>query len=192
MNSENRHMYPFAENDDFIEYELGGETFVIPAEHEDVIPADEGAEVTERFSGKWFARMSAPGYTDCTDWEGPYNTEDGALWQLYQFHGDGENDTFSAFIGEGKKIVKGSLRLTGTRSELYGTVAGEKAFDTPIEVHLATMGDVDIDEETGDPSDYDPNEDWDLEDAYGFELVTPEEAQELTQRFINAENDTDE
>lgn len=24
---------------------------------------------------KWFARLSAPGYMDCTDWSGPYDTE---------------------------------------------------------------------------------------------------------------------
>lgn len=31
----------------------------------------------ETVSG-WFARLSAPGYMDCTDWSGPFATEDEA------------------------------------------------------------------------------------------------------------------
>ena len=36
----------------------------------------------------WHARLSAPGYLDCTDWIGPYATEDEALEALYELYGD--------------------------------------------------------------------------------------------------------
>lgn len=40
----------------------------------------EGTDVTgvERKEG-WYARLSAPGYLDCTSWDGPYATEEEAL-----------------------------------------------------------------------------------------------------------------
>lgn len=30
----------------------------------------------------WYARLSAPGYLDCTPWEGPFRSERGALRSL--------------------------------------------------------------------------------------------------------------
>ncbi len=43
-------------------------------------PYIEGSEVYEiaEFTG-WYARLSAPGYLDCTEWVGPYATAKGAL-----------------------------------------------------------------------------------------------------------------
>lgn len=34
----------------------------------------------------WFARLSAPGYLDCTDWMGPYDTEEEAINELTEFY----------------------------------------------------------------------------------------------------------
>lgn len=34
----------------------------------------------------FFARFSAPGYLDATDWVGPYVTQEGALWELYAIY----------------------------------------------------------------------------------------------------------
>lgn len=36
----------------------------------------------------WFARLSAPGYTDCTDWCGPFPSEDAALAHLEEMYGE--------------------------------------------------------------------------------------------------------
>lgn len=36
----------------------------------------------------WAARLSAPGYLDCTDWEGVYRTEEEALAQLSEQYED--------------------------------------------------------------------------------------------------------
>jgi hypothetical protein len=33
-----------------------------------------GDLVVETYENKWFARLSAPGYLDCTEWSGPYET----------------------------------------------------------------------------------------------------------------------
>lgn len=55
----------------------------------------EGTEVydTERKEG-WYARLSAPGYLDCTDWNGPYDTAEQALEAVKEFHGvDGDDDS---------------------------------------------------------------------------------------------------
>lgn len=35
----------------------------------------------------WYSRLSAPGYLDCTDWFGPYETEDEAWTALYEAYG---------------------------------------------------------------------------------------------------------
>jgi hypothetical protein len=40
----------------------------------------------------WCARYSAPGYLDCTDWCGPYSTEDEAIEECRALYGDAEND----------------------------------------------------------------------------------------------------
>lgn len=36
----------------------------------------------------WYCRLSAPGYLDCTDWSGPYESEADALLNLYNTYGD--------------------------------------------------------------------------------------------------------
>ena len=36
----------------------------------------------------WFARLSAPGYLDCTDWSGPFDSEEEALEFLEEMYGD--------------------------------------------------------------------------------------------------------
>lgn len=41
----------------------------------------------ERATG-FFARLSAPGYLDCTEWCGPFNTEAAALAYLTDTYGD--------------------------------------------------------------------------------------------------------
>jgi len=33
------------------------------------------AEFVERITGKWWCRLSAPGYMDATEWNGPFDTE---------------------------------------------------------------------------------------------------------------------
>ena len=177
-----------AYQDTWYEYEVNGETFV--TDDDTSIPED--GVIIETYDEKWFSRLSAPGYMDCTDWQGPYNTEDGALWELYQTHGN-DDETFFSFLEENHKIVAGSLRLTGLRNELYGTAVGES------EIHLATMGDLEVDPETLEELPYDPNDDPDLGEAYGFEIVSlakksntidnPDLA--LLQRIINAKRDSE-
>lgn len=47
----------------------------------------DGFEVIQEESG-WFSRLSAAGYMDCTDWIGPFNTQEEALVELnnlYEF-----------------------------------------------------------------------------------------------------------
>lgn len=52
-------------------------------------------ESVERVSG-WFARLSAPGYMDCTDMAGPFESESAAEAYLVETYDDGFDDEDSA------------------------------------------------------------------------------------------------
>lgn len=170
---------------DWYEYAINGENFI--TDDETAIPEDAIRE--ETYVNKWFSRLSEPGTIDCTEWLGPNDTEYGALWELYQAHGSLESESFFSFIGEGKLILAGSLHLSGSRNELYGDAIGEGP------VWLAPLGDIDLDEdpETGEVTkvDYDPNEDFDLPEAYGFELIDGDELTEHLQEILNAKRDSE-
>lgn len=183
-----KHMMPRAMQYHFVEICENGEYTLIPAENQGDAMNRE-AEITADYPNSWFARFSAPGFLDCTEWKGPYRTEEGALWELYG-EDDDEEETFFNFIGEGHKIIGGSLELRGSRNELYGRVVGENIFDRPRLIHIATLGDVDYNESTDEQIDYDPNDDPDIGEAYRFELVDDEELKELEERVRNASIDT--
>ena len=54
------------------------------------LSATEAKEFTDDPTAKagWYSRLSAPGYLDCTDWQGPYSCEDEALEALYETYGE--------------------------------------------------------------------------------------------------------
>lgn len=39
----------------------------------------------------WYGRLSAPGYLDCTDWIGPFDTADEAIKAVMEFYEVDEN-----------------------------------------------------------------------------------------------------
>lgn len=43
-------------------------------------------EVDPELVSGWFARLSAPGYMDCTGWSGPFATEDEAREHIRDFY----------------------------------------------------------------------------------------------------------
>lgn len=43
-------------------------------------------EILSRETG-WFARLSMPGYLDCTEWEGPFGSEEEAQEHVSDTHG---------------------------------------------------------------------------------------------------------
>lgn len=55
---------------------------------------DKGDSVFETIKGKWWCRLSAPGYMDCTDWDGPHDTKEAArislrdMWDIDPDTGD--------------------------------------------------------------------------------------------------------
>ncbi len=73
-------MIPQYTKEDFFSVETDNGTCVAPAADVgddfliciDGFPLD-GAEV-ETIKGKWWCRLSAPGYTDCTEWSGPFDS----------------------------------------------------------------------------------------------------------------------
>lgn len=94
-----RHMQPQVVRADWftIDYANGLTSPHVPGEG--MIDAIDGAisalspgeafEVTYHGFG-YGARMSAPGYTDRTDWIAPYDDENAALDALYDLYGDGD------------------------------------------------------------------------------------------------------
>jgi hypothetical protein len=40
----------------------------------------------------WFCRLDAPGYMDCTDWSGPYDTKDEAIEALEDMYPEEDED----------------------------------------------------------------------------------------------------
>ena len=55
-----------------------GESYSCPEGCEDLRDGDE----TERIPSAWWARLSASGYMDCTEWDGPFKTKREALASL--------------------------------------------------------------------------------------------------------------
>ena len=74
-------MVPQYTNDDFFTGEtVCGEGVVAPCDAFGTAAAfatemEAMPTSVERVRGKWWARLSAPGYLDATDWNGPFDTE---------------------------------------------------------------------------------------------------------------------
>lgn len=50
----------------------------------------------------WYGRLSAPGYLDCTEWDGPYDTADEALCAVKEAYGvkdNGDDEDWSEVEG---------------------------------------------------------------------------------------------
>ena len=56
---------------------------------EGTLPDDDDEIVAELVNG-WFHRLSAPGYMDCTEWSGPYESEAAAMEALDEMYPDDE------------------------------------------------------------------------------------------------------
>ena len=86
----------FAKNDGFMEPQIEygewiiceneyGETIVLPYEYSDDAAIMEGLEVVEQKADGWAARLSAPGYMDCTEWA-LFDSEQDAIDELEQLY----------------------------------------------------------------------------------------------------------
>lgn len=64
------------------------EEFMRPAV--DYLTEQEAQEYTDDPEARpgYYSRLSAPGYMDCTDWQGPYHTPEEALEGLYETFAD--------------------------------------------------------------------------------------------------------
>ena len=71
-------MQPFYAQGTFVVAEIDGEQSSVP---EDVFSPEDHGKMIGMETG-WFYRLSAPGYMDCTEWCGPFETEDGARSDL--------------------------------------------------------------------------------------------------------------
>ncbi len=49
------------------------------------------AQDTEHYTAGWYGRLSAPGYLDCTDWNGPFASEAEALQAVMDLYEVDEN-----------------------------------------------------------------------------------------------------
>lgn len=80
-------MVPVVIEDEFVEYEDKFDTFLTPRDAFNWGDVKDG-ELSVTLHKGFFARLSAPGYMDATDWLGPYATEDEAFEALYEQYGD--------------------------------------------------------------------------------------------------------
>lgn len=102
-------MRPIAEKMTVYRVEMDTGTYSVPAEalssddfdargrvrRDKIVKYTEGSEVysVRKIKG-WFAHLSAPGYTDQTEWDGPYKTERQALDAVKkQYDVDDEGDS---------------------------------------------------------------------------------------------------
>jgi hypothetical protein len=105
-------MRPIAEHMTVYEVETNSHTETVPVDvmvasdfgasgrpkKDAILKYCEGSRVTgsiKKVRG-WFSRLSAPGYMDSTDWQGPYKTEKEALDAVKEQHSvDDEGDDTS-------------------------------------------------------------------------------------------------
>lgn len=76
------HMIPEYSNENFVEYE-DDDMYFVPEEYFEPSLGDW----VEVYEDKWFCRLSAPGYLDCTDWSGPFDSLGDAqayIMELYE------------------------------------------------------------------------------------------------------------
>jgi len=53
---------------------------------EDMFPDGEGPQGHDAYAG-WYSRLSAPGFLDCTDWNGPFKSATAAKRYLVDLYG---------------------------------------------------------------------------------------------------------
>jgi hypothetical protein len=72
------------------------------------------AKDVDLIEDKWWSRLSAPGYMDCTDWHGPFESEESARAALSKWYdvdpdtGDdlGENDGVPMWLTVERKLAE--------------------------------------------------------------------------------------
>lgn len=88
-------MQPYVTQEPFWVVDTGYDSFVIPdygfdmGHVQDAAVKNAGRDVTVTYyPDKWWGRYSADGYTDCTDWSGPHETERGAFDAIQELYGE--------------------------------------------------------------------------------------------------------
>ena len=68
----------------FMQPDVRHGTFYYFAETDEYHPPEtmDMSSVAQDIATGWWARLSAPGFLDCTDWQGPYDSEEKALEEL--------------------------------------------------------------------------------------------------------------
>lgn len=91
-------MRPHIINDTFISIDSSRGTELIPYEYFNF--DDHAQEMLNAYDyvnlelvRGWFGRLSAPGYMDCTDWSGPFDSEEEALESIKELYGDDEDES---------------------------------------------------------------------------------------------------
>jgi hypothetical protein len=113
-------MIPVAEHFAAYHVETNEGTEVVPEElcgttseecYDQLLEYCEGRRIVgdvERKEG-WYGRLSAPGYLDCTSWQGPYETADEALDAVKeQFDVDDNGDPSDGDVADGPSSERGA------------------------------------------------------------------------------------
>lgn len=133
------HMLPEYDNSAFFLVTLmDGETAAIP---EDVFNRDDYPVGTrfERVAGSWWARLSAPGFLDATEWGGPFDTESEARAYI--------EDTYEVDADTGATLPESTLamlQVTDVRKLRRGDIIRHKTASGDSLVVTDTLGDTAI------------------------------------------------
>lgn len=90
-------MQPFITREDFhVGESKSGETIATPASVwgtiDRFIAEERIVRDAEIVVGKVWGRYSAPGYMDCTDWHGPFDTVEACAAELKEYYADDDDD----------------------------------------------------------------------------------------------------
>jgi len=106
-------------------------------------------EVTEiKTVEGWFCRLSAPGYSDCTEWHGPHTTEADAVkavCDLYDCDEDGEDleadpEDFEEQYGTETECPKGGAHVIRPRSHSLADFMGGDGTEVVVDFNCAKCG----------------------------------------------------
>lgn len=75
-----------------VPFELVGNDLTAIGQYCEGKPRESDDSIDAELVEGWFCRLSAPGYMDCTEWHGPYETEQEAMEALNGMYGDDEDE----------------------------------------------------------------------------------------------------
>jgi hypothetical protein len=86
-------MIPETKYGDFVMLDTNEGTIFVPLECFEYSDYNNHYKIHDlKIETAWFARLSMPGYLDCTEWMGPFFSEKEAIKEIMDFYGEENQD----------------------------------------------------------------------------------------------------